>query len=66
MHHPIPLQPNLKGGQSKMSRVGHAFIKQQMREEDAVFAGELSAIIASATTITRRVRPWQRSVWQTW
>ena len=25
-----------------MSRVGHAFIKQQMREADAVFAGELS------------------------
>ena len=26
-----------------MSRVGHAFIKQRMREEDAVFAGEVSA-----------------------
>jgi phosphomannomutase len=25
-----------------MSRVGHAFIKAQMREHDAVFAGELS------------------------
>lgn len=25
-----------------MSRVGHAFIKAQMREDDAVFAGELS------------------------
>ena len=25
-----------------MSRVGHAFIKSQMRENDAVFAGELS------------------------
>jgi phosphomannomutase len=25
-----------------MSRVGHAFIKQQMREHDAIFAGELS------------------------
>ena len=25
-----------------MSRVGHAFIKQQMRETDALFAGELS------------------------
>ena len=25
-----------------MSRVGHAFIKTQMRENDAVFAGELS------------------------
>jgi len=30
------------GGVPKRSRVGHAFIKQQMRESDAVFAGELS------------------------
>ncbi|MBW2965974.1 phosphomannomutase/phosphoglucomutase [Candidatus Woesearchaeota archaeon] len=30
------------GGKSKMCRVGHAFIKQQMRDEDALFAGELS------------------------
>jgi phosphomannomutase len=30
------------GGEPRMSRVGHAFIKQQMRECDAVFAGELS------------------------
>lgn len=30
------------GGRPMMSRVGHAFIKQQMREVDAVFAGELS------------------------
>lgn len=30
------------GGQPMMSRVGHAFIKNQMREADAVFAGELS------------------------
>ena len=30
------------GGKPMMSRVGHAFIKQQMREADAVFAGELS------------------------
>jgi len=30
------------GGIAVMSRVGHAFIKQQMREENAVFAGELS------------------------
>ncbi|MBI9020390.1 MAG: phosphomannomutase/phosphoglucomutase [Verrucomicrobia bacterium] len=30
------------GGQPMMSRVGHAFIKAQMREADAVFAGELS------------------------
>lgn len=30
------------GGIPIMSRVGHAFIKAQMREHDAVFAGELS------------------------
>jgi len=30
------------GGTPMMSRVGHAFIKQQMREHDAIFAGELS------------------------
>ncbi len=30
------------GGEPKMSRVGHAFIKEQMREANAVFAGELS------------------------
>ncbi len=30
------------GGKAVMSRVGHAFIKAQMREHGAVFAGELS------------------------
>lgn len=30
------------GGRPLMSRVGHAFIKQQMREANALFAGELS------------------------
>ena len=30
------------GGKPMMSRVGHAFIKSQMRENDALFAGELS------------------------
>jgi phosphomannomutase len=30
------------GGTPMMSRVGHAFIKQQMRDNDAIFAGELS------------------------
>jgi phosphomannomutase len=30
------------GGTPQMSRVGHAFIKQQMREHDALFAGERS------------------------
>ena len=30
------------GGRSLMNRVGHAFIKQRMRAEDAVFAGEVT------------------------
>ena len=30
------------GGTPLINRVGHAFIKQRMREEDAVFAGEVS------------------------
>jgi phosphomannomutase len=30
------------GGVSEMSRVGHSFVKAQMREVDAIFAGELS------------------------
>ncbi len=30
------------GGTPMMSRVGHAFIKQQMRDSDGIFAGELS------------------------
>ena len=31
------------GGTALVNRVGHAFIKQRMRAEDAVFAGEVSA-----------------------
>jgi len=30
------------GGTARMCRVGHSFVKAQMREEDAAFAGELS------------------------
>ncbi len=30
------------GGKANMCRVGHAFIKEQLRKEDAIFAGELS------------------------
>jgi phosphomannomutase len=30
------------GGRSEMCRVGHAFIKRQLREDGALFAGELS------------------------
>jgi phosphomannomutase len=29
------------GGEALMSRVGHAFIKRQMRDADALFAGEI-------------------------
>ena len=31
-----------EGGRSELSRVGHAFFKQRMREEQAVFGGEVS------------------------
>jgi phosphomannomutase len=31
-----------EGGRSELSRVGHAFFKRRMREEDAVFGGEVS------------------------
>ena len=30
------------GGQARMCRVGHSFVKAQMREDGAIFAGELS------------------------
>jgi len=30
------------GGEARMCRVGHSFVKAQMREEGAIFAGELS------------------------
>ena len=30
------------GGKASMCRVGHSFIKKQMRDEDAIFAGEVS------------------------
>jgi phosphomannomutase len=33
---------NSLGGRARKVRVGHAFIKQYMREEDAIFAGEVS------------------------
>lgn len=33
----------LMGGQAIQSKTGHAFIKEKMREEDAVYGGEMSA-----------------------
>lgn len=61
------------GGTPMMSRVGHAFIKQQMRDNNAVFAGELSghyyfranftaessamAVIALANIVSKSDRP---------
>lgn len=32
-----------QGGQAIMSKTGHAFIKERMRKEDAVYGGEMSA-----------------------
>ncbi|VTP71095.1 Phosphomannomutase/phosphoglucomutase [Leclercia adecarboxylata] len=31
------------GGTPVMSKTGHAFIKERMREEDAIYGGEMSA-----------------------
>jgi len=38
----VPETIERAGGTPLVNRVGHAFIKQRMREEDAVFAGEVS------------------------
>ncbi len=40
--HSVPEVIRENGGEPVMCRVGHAFIKQQMRDRDALFAGELS------------------------
>jgi phosphomannomutase len=39
----VPEAIEAAGGAPVVNRVGHAFIKQRMREVDAVFAGEVSA-----------------------
>jgi phosphomannomutase len=39
----VPQTIERHGGTPLVNRVGHAFIKQRMRAEDAVFAGEVSA-----------------------
>jgi phosphomannomutase len=39
----VPETIERAGGVPVMNRVGHAFIKQRMRKEDATFAGEVSA-----------------------
>ena len=39
----VPETIERSGGIPLVNRVGHAFIKQRMRNEDAVFAGEVSA-----------------------
>ena len=39
----VPETIERHGGKPLVNRVGHAFIKQRMRAEDAVFAGEVSA-----------------------
>jgi phosphomannomutase len=38
----VPERIEQAGGSALMNRVGHAFIKHRMREEDAAFAGEVS------------------------
>jgi phosphomannomutase len=38
----VPETIERAGGTPLVNRVGHAFIKQRMREEDAIFAGEVS------------------------
>jgi len=38
----VPETIERAGGEALINRVGHAFIKQRMREDDAVFAGEVS------------------------
>lgn len=40
--HAVPEAISVSGGTPHISRVGHTFIKQLMRETDALFAGELS------------------------
>ena len=39
----VPRAIEEAGGVALVNRVGHAFIKQRMRKEDALFAGEVSA-----------------------
>ena len=39
----VPETIERAGGIPLVNRVGHAFIKQRMREEDAIFGGEVSA-----------------------
>jgi phosphomannomutase len=39
----VPRAIEAAGGHPLMNRVGHAFIKHRIREEDAAFAGEVSA-----------------------
>jgi phosphomannomutase len=39
----VPETIERAGGVALMNRVGHAFIKQRMRKDDAAFAGEVSA-----------------------
>jgi phosphomannomutase len=39
----VPETIRQAGGEPLMNRVGHAFIKHRMRQEDAVFGGEVSA-----------------------
>jgi phosphomannomutase len=50
------------GGRPMMSRVGHAFIKQQMRDADACLRGSFPAIIISRKISIPKAPPW-RPLW---
>lgn len=66
------------GGTPMMSRVGHTFIKQQMRDTNAIFAGELSghyyfrenffaesasmAVLCVANVVSRTGQPFSRLI----
>ena len=52
---PCPTTIERAGGVPLINRVGHAYIKHRMREEGAVFGGEVSATTTSATS--RRPTP---------
>nr|WP_300500753.1 hypothetical protein [uncultured Rhodococcus sp.] len=49
-----PPWPAAHGGRALMNRVGHAFFKKRMREEDAVFGGEVT--VPTALVALRMIR----------
>ena len=47
---------NAHGGEALMNRVGHAFFKQRMRDENAVFGGEVTGPLLFPRLLLRRQR----------